>query len=83
MTRMTRPDCAVMCNLINTHTHTWINASGIATNNINIIASIILENVEGSKCKNNNVEIDAFVRHPNLGTTSDKPSKVVRTSPKC
>ena len=23
MTRMTRPDCAVMCNLINTHTHTY------------------------------------------------------------
>ena len=22
MTRMTRPDCAIMCNLINTHTHT-------------------------------------------------------------
>ena len=22
MTRMTEPDCAVMCNLINTHTHT-------------------------------------------------------------
>ena len=22
MTRMTRPDCAVMCNLINIHTHT-------------------------------------------------------------
>ena len=22
MTRMTRPDCAVMCNLINAHTHT-------------------------------------------------------------
>ena len=22
MTRMTRPNCAVMCNLINTHTHT-------------------------------------------------------------
>ena len=22
MTRMTRPDCAVMCNLINTNTHT-------------------------------------------------------------
>ena len=22
MTRMTRPDCAVMCHLINTHTHT-------------------------------------------------------------
>ena len=22
MTRMTGPDCAVMCNLINTHTHT-------------------------------------------------------------
>ena len=29
MTRMTRPDCAVMCNLINTHTRTQINASGI------------------------------------------------------
>ena len=26
MTRMTRPDCAVMCNLINTHTHTHIYA---------------------------------------------------------
>ena len=25
MTRMTRPDCAVMCNLINTHTHTHIH----------------------------------------------------------
>ena len=25
MTRMTRPDCAVMCNLINTHTHTHTN----------------------------------------------------------
>ena len=24
MTRMTRLDCAVMCNLINTHTHTHI-----------------------------------------------------------
>ena len=22
MTRMTGPDCAVMCNIINTHTHT-------------------------------------------------------------
>ena len=26
MTRMTRPDCAVMCNLINTHTHTHTSA---------------------------------------------------------
>ena len=29
MTRMTRPDCAVMCNLINTHTHTgetWVES---------------------------------------------------------
>ena len=24
MTRMTGPDCVVMCNLINTHTHTLI-----------------------------------------------------------
>ena len=23
MTRMTGPDCVVMCNLINTHTHTY------------------------------------------------------------
>ena len=28
MTRMTRPDCAVMCNLINTHTHTHHTAIG-------------------------------------------------------
>ena len=28
MTRMTRPDCAVMCNLINTHTHTQGNGDG-------------------------------------------------------
>ena len=28
MTRMTRPDCAVMCNLINIHTyiHTYIHS---------------------------------------------------------
>ena len=25
MTRMTRPDCVVMCNLINTHTHIHTN----------------------------------------------------------
>ena len=24
MTRMTGPDCVVMCNLINTHTHTFL-----------------------------------------------------------
>ena len=32
MTRMTRPDCAVMCNLINTHTHThthWGEREGV------------------------------------------------------
>ena len=30
MTRMTRPDCAVMCNLINIHTyiHTYIHMPG-------------------------------------------------------
>ena len=28
MTRMTGPDCVVMCNLINTHTHTYMNFSG-------------------------------------------------------
>ena len=29
MTRMTGPDCVVMCNLINTHTHTHITGSRI------------------------------------------------------
>ena len=29
MTRMTRPDCAVMCNLINTHTHTHTNGGAM------------------------------------------------------
>ena len=28
MTRMTGPDCAVMCNLINTHTHTHGDGNG-------------------------------------------------------
>ena len=28
MTRMTGPDCAVMCNLINTHTHTHTHTGG-------------------------------------------------------
>ena len=28
MTRMTRPDCAVMCNLINAHTHTHTRERG-------------------------------------------------------
>ena len=31
MTRMTGPDCAVMCNLINTHTHTHTHTSKICT----------------------------------------------------
>ena len=29
MTRMTGPDCAVMCNLINTHTHTQTHVTSI------------------------------------------------------
>ena len=29
MTRMTGPDCAVMCNLINKHTHTAQDAGGL------------------------------------------------------
>ena len=32
MTRMTRPDCAVMCNLINTHTHTHTQSMRVAKN---------------------------------------------------
>ena len=32
MTRMTRPDCAVMCNLINTHTHTHTRDVGSDVN---------------------------------------------------
>ena len=31
MTRMTRPDCAVMCNLINTHTHTHTGEHKVLT----------------------------------------------------
>ena len=30
MTRMTGPDCAVMCNLINTHTHTHTHAQQVS-----------------------------------------------------
>ena len=30
MTKMTGPDCAVMCNLINTHTHTAYACGGVA-----------------------------------------------------
>ena len=30
MTRMTRPDCAVICNLINTHTHTHTQIHGLS-----------------------------------------------------
>ena len=33
MTRMTRPDCAVMCNLINTHTHTHKHTQCYRTKN--------------------------------------------------
>ena len=30
MTRMTGPDCAVMCNLINTHTHTHTHTQQVS-----------------------------------------------------
>ena len=38
MTRMTRPDCAVMYNLINTHTHTHTQerAGSVAANSDNL-----------------------------------------------
>ena len=31
MTRMTGPDCVVMCNLINTYIHTYIHTQGLAS----------------------------------------------------
>ena len=36
MTRMTRPDCAVMCNLINIHTyvHTYIHSKRTCEKNV-------------------------------------------------
>ena len=52
MTRMTGPDCAVMCNLINTHTHThstpvdYINSS----NTRYIIDASQLMGMEISSC---------------------------------
>ena len=37
MTRMTGPDCAVMCNLINTHTHTHkVRVGSVAANSDNL-----------------------------------------------
>ena len=39
MTRMTGPDCAVMCNLINTHTHT--RECGLRLTNINSIKGAV------------------------------------------
>ena len=40
MTRMTGPDCVVMCNLINTYIHTYIQAgrSGLATAHLDSLA---------------------------------------------
>ena len=40
MTRMTGPGCAVMCNLINTHTHTY--TPGSSANNIDIFFSKVI-----------------------------------------
>ena len=46
MTRMTGPDCAVMCNLINTHTHTHCLKK-------NLNASRPSEHpTQGEKCQN-------------------------------
>ena len=50
MTRMTRPDCAVMCNLINTHTHahthtqthTWYCTKSITPDSSCGIISIVV-----------------------------------------
>ena len=37
MSRMTGPDCAVMCNLINTHTHTQKKKQPVVTGYKNTI----------------------------------------------
>ena len=42
MTRMTRPDCAVMCNLINTHTHTLIQNISTDQNCRTFFASVLV-----------------------------------------
>ena len=48
MTRMTGPDCAVMCNLINTHTHTHIrDVNSIFDVTVTIVASRV---ALGARC---------------------------------
>ena len=41
MTRMTRPDCAVMCNLINTHTHTHTRMTRMTGPNCVVMCNLI------------------------------------------
>ena len=41
MTRMTRPDCAVMCNLIKTHTHTHTHTHTNTTINTTFNSAIL------------------------------------------
>ena len=55
MTRMTGPDCVVMCNLINTHTHTHIAGSTITESRIG------LGRADGRRksARNRKIDVDA------------------------
>ena len=55
MTRMTGPDCAVMCNLINTHKHTNTQTH----QHTNTISSHIMPCAAGELCKLADVQLIA------------------------
>ena len=53
MTRMTGPDCAVMCNLINTHTHTHIREWDLMCLKKNLNASMKIDLILLKRLKKN------------------------------
>ena len=62
MTRMTGPDCAVMCNLINTHTHTHTHDHRMGTGTTITGTRIGLGRAEGRRKspRNRRIFVDAM-----------------------
>ena len=52
MTRMTGPDCAVMCNSINTHTHTHKHKTGNAR-----------KKLQDAEMRTDKTKTDAWYKH--------------------
>ena len=70
MTRMTGPDCVVMCNLINTYIHTYIHTYGSIFTSI-FLVKVVWDKISGHTWRRASVTTSHCVEHIGVYVVAD------------